>query len=82
MRQHLRTDAFKVFKEDDKAMRAIKDDFGLPDKNWKSAAVRIALEQYLKSSALTTAVSTLSEKVEATNVKMEELYFIVQGSQP
>ena len=81
MKQHLRTDAFKVFEDDDKAMRAIKLAYGLPDKNWKSTALRIALDQYLKSQALTTVVSELSQKVETTNVKLEELYFIVQGVQ-
>lgn len=74
MKIHLRTDTFKVFAEDDKVLQQIKKDHNLPENNWKSAAIRIALSNYSSVNALQQSFDTLYSAVEVNSAKISELH--------
>lgn len=78
MKLHLRTDAFKVFHEDDKVMQRIKKDHNLPDKNWKSTAIRIALKHYAELHDIPASNQLLADAIKANTASTEEMYFLIQ----
>ena len=79
MRNHIRTDTFKIFPEDDSVMNQIKLEHNLPENLWKSTSIRIALIAYRDKHKLTEQVQLLSDQVESQNDKLEEILLTLKG---
>lgn len=79
MKIHLRTDTFKVFADDDRVLQQIKKDHNLPDNNWKSAAIRIALSNYSNINVLQKSFNSLKKTVELNTDKINELHNYLHG---
>lgn len=74
MKAHLRTDAVKVFKEDDELLQLVMRTEGLKN---KSEAWRKALKSYRDFHKANTEIASLKESVEALREIVQSLYFKV-----
>jgi hypothetical protein len=74
MKTHLRTDAVKVFKEDDELLQLVMKNEGLKN---KSQAWRQALKSYRDFHKANTELASLKESVEAMREIVQSLYFKV-----
>ena len=78
MKNHIRTDTFKIFAEDDSVMNQIKLEHNLPENLWKSTSIRIALMAYRDKHELTEHVQLLSDQVESQNDKLDKILLMLK----
>jgi hypothetical protein len=80
MRQHIRRDTIKVFAEDEAILQTIIADKKLSKTQGRAKAYRAALETYASLHQVPDSVAQLTKTIQELNEKVEQLYFIVQGS--
>lgn len=74
MKQHLRTDAVKVFKEDEELLQLVMKKEGLKN---KSEAWRRALKSYRDFHQANTELAKVNQALEAVQQRLGDLYFKV-----
>ena len=74
MKTHLRTDAVKVFQEDDDLLQLVMKSEGLKN---KSQAWRRALKSYKDFHQANTELAALKQSVDAQQQLLSDLYFKV-----
>ena len=74
MKTHLRTDAVKVFQEDDGLLQLVMKSEGLKN---KSQAWRRALKSYKDFHQANTELAALKQSVDAQQQLLSDLYFKV-----
>lgn len=75
MKNHIRVDTIKVFKNDLKIINQIMLDLKIEE---KSSAWREALIQYEKNKESNQKIGQLSNEVKILSEKIDSLYFIMQ----
>ena len=80
MRQHIRRDTIKVFVEDEVILQTIIADKKLSKTQGRAKAYRAALDTYSSLHAVPDSVAQLNTTIKELTDKVEQLYFIVQGS--
>jgi len=74
MKTHLRTDAVKVFQEDDDLLQLVMKSEGLKN---KSQAWRRALKSYKDFHQANTELAALKQSIDAQQQLLSDLYFKV-----
>lgn len=75
MKNHIRVDTIKVFKNDLKIINKIMLDLKIEE---KSSAWREALKQYEDNKENNRKIEQLSNELKNLSEKIESLYFIIQ----
>lgn len=79
MRQHIRTDTFKVYSKEDKILQSIIEEKKLSAKQGKSEAYRIALHSYEEHHNIPKAVESLKESLAEILEEQKQSYFVTQA---